>query len=78
MNSNKLLGVIKAYGDRQVDLADAIGISRVSLSAKIHERNGATFTQPEILKIKQRYSLSCDEIDAIFFNDCVSQKDTNN
>ena len=68
MNTNKLLGVIKASGDRQEDLAFAIGISRARLSAKIHERYNASFTQPEILQIKKRYALTSKEIDEIFFN----------
>ncbi len=72
MDKNKLLGIMKTNGDRQEDLANAIGISRITLSAKLHNRNAATFTQPEILAIKRRYNLDCEDIDAIFFTSAVS------
>ena len=44
MNKDKLLAAIKEFGERQEDLADAIGLSRTRLSAKIHGRNNASFT----------------------------------
>lgn len=68
MNKDKLLAAIKAFGERQEDLAEAIGLSRTRLSAKIHSRNNASFTQPEIAAIKKRYSLSDVEVNEIFFN----------
>lgn len=68
MNKNKLLAVIKENGDTQDTLAEAIGLSRSRLSAKIHERNGAAFTHPEIVSIKNRYNLSDEQLNAIFFN----------
>lgn len=68
MNKNEFLSVMKKNGDRQEDLAEAIGLSRVRLSAKINERGGAVFTQPEISAIKRRYNLRSEEIDTIFFN----------
>ena len=68
MNKDKLLAAIKAFGERQEDLAEAIGLSRTRLSAKIHGRNNASFTQPEIAAIKKRYSLSDMEVNEIFFN----------
>lgn len=68
MNKNEFISAMKRYGDRQSDLADAIGLSRVRLSAKINERNGASFSQPEISTIKRRYKLSDSEIVDIFFN----------
>ena len=68
MNKDKLLAAIKEFGERQEDLADAIGLSRTRLSAKIHGRNNASFTQPEIAAIKKRYSLSDVEVNEIFFN----------
>ena len=72
MNIDRLLGVIKTFGDRQEDLANAMGISRTTLSAKIHGRRGATFTLPELVAIRQRYGLTSEEVDAIFFAPCVS------
>lgn len=72
MNGAKLLGVIREHNDTQDRLAAAIGLSRTRLSAKIHERDGAVFTQPEIKAIKQRYNLDDDNLNAIFFSDDVS------
>lgn len=68
MNANKLLGLIKENGDTQGSLARAIGLSRTRLSAKIHERDNASFTQPEIAAIKRRYSLNDTQLNEIFFN----------
>lgn len=68
MNKDKLLAVIKEHRDSQEDLAKAIGLSRTRLSAKIHNRNNASFTQPEISAIKKRYALTATEVNEIFFN----------
>lgn len=70
MNFKKLTNVIREKGDTQQSLAEAIGLSRVRLNAKINGR--ASFTQPEICAIKKRYDLSCSEIDEIFFTCAVS------
>lgn len=72
MNVNKFLALLKEHGDRQEDLANFLGISRPCASAKIHSRGGSAFTQPEISAMKQRYNLSSEQIDAIFFADDVS------
>ena len=55
------------FGDTLVKLSAAIGISRSRLCAKINESNGAEFSQSEITKIKYRYKLTSDEVNAIFF-----------
>lgn len=68
MNERKLLSVMAENGDTQTALADAIGISRTRLCMKIHGKRGASFTQPEILAIKQRYSLTGEKVDEIFFS----------
>ncbi|MEE0839486.1 MAG: hypothetical protein U0L72_02915 [Acutalibacteraceae bacterium] len=68
MDKDKLLAVIKEHGERQEDLANAIGISRTRLSAKIHGRDNASFTQPEIAAIKKHYALSAVAVNEIFFN----------
>lgn len=70
MNPNKLRAVMALHGDNGVKLAAAIGISQQSLSAKINGRR--QFTRDEIWKIKERYGLSAEEIDGIFFAQCVS------
>lgn len=67
MNKNELLAVMARFGDRQMDLAEALGLSRTRLSQKINEHNGAVFNQPEINIIRQRYKLSDAEICNIFF-----------
>lgn len=72
MNTAKLLGIIKENNDTQDVLANAIGLSRARLSAKIHERDGAMFNQAEMLAIKKRYNLDDTTFNAIFFADNVS------
>lgn len=72
MNKLELEIIMKRYGDTQSRLAEAIGISRVRLNAKINETNGASFTQPEISAIKERYNLSDTDINSIFFERNVS------
>jgi hypothetical protein len=67
MNKSELESKMKKFGDNQESLATALGLSRTALNAKINSRN-ASFTQQEIGIIKKRYSLSCEEIDLIFFN----------
>ena len=72
MNKQKLVGIMHGHGDRQEDLAKAIGISLQRFNAKINETDGAEFTQSEIQRIKERYNLTSDEVDAIFFTSFVS------
>lgn len=76
MNKNRLESVMKLNGDTGTSLALYLGIARSTFSAKINETNGAEFTQGEILKIKQKYSLCGEEIENIFFSQKVSQEDT--
>ena len=65
MNANLLKAKMKEFGDTQVVLAAALGISRSRLTAKI---NGiADFRQNEILFIKYRYALTAADINLIFF-----------
>lgn len=72
MNKNELEAMMKRHGDTGGTLAKYLGIARATFSAKINETNGAEFTQGEICKIKEKYSLSADEIDTIFFTKEVS------
>ena len=72
MNKALLESKMKLFGDNQSKLADALGISLARFNAKLNETDGAQFTQGEIKKIKIRYDLTSEEVDAIFFNDCVS------
>lgn len=60
------------HGDNNEDLAQALSISPQRFSMKINEKDGAQFSQGEITLIKERYSLSAEEIDSIFFDIKVS------
>lgn len=64
--------IMVLHGDTGAVLAKAIGMSPQTLSLKINERGGSEFTQGEISKIRERYNLSPEEIDIIFFKEKVS------
>ena len=67
MNSKLLKVKMMLNDDTNSVLAKAIGISPQRLSAKINETGGAEFTQGEIEKIKNRYDLTPQEVNDIFF-----------
>lgn len=67
MNKNKLLALLAEHGENCTILAQILGISRVTLSRKLNETNGAYFTQPEIATICARYRLPDDRVMDIFF-----------
>lgn len=52
--------------DIGLTLAEALGISETTLSSKINEKT--EFTRSEIAKIKERYKLSAEDVDRIFFD----------
>lgn len=56
---------IDRNGDSLEKLAEALGITYQTLSKKMNEH--VEFTRAEIFTIKQRYSLSAEQIDYIFF-----------
>ena len=68
MNKNLLQSKMKLFGDTNATLASAIGISPQRFSAKLNTYQGAEFTQGEILKIRERYTLTDDEVVQIFFS----------
>ena len=70
MNKALLESKMKLYGDTCGSLADFLGLSRSTLSAKINEM--AEFTQKEMMSIKKRYELTADDVDGIFFTTKVS------
>ena len=72
MNKNRLRSIMVFYGDTSETLANYLGISQSSFSKKLNEKSTAGFTQPEIMRIKEKYSLSGEEIDRIFFGNTVS------
>ena len=67
LNKNKLESQMKLFGDTAGDLAKFIGISRATFSYKINEKS-SEFTQSEIAKIKEKYNLTADQVDNIFFD----------
>lgn len=67
MNGSMLKSVMVLNGDTIRDLADFLDISPQSVSKKINE-NKSEFKQGEIAKIKERYNLSADQVEAIFFS----------
>ena len=67
VNKNELVSKMKKHGDRNEDLAKYIGISPQRFSAKLNGTGGAEFTQGEICKVKEKYNLTSEEVDAIFF-----------
>lgn len=76
MQKNELVSVMKKHGDNQSDLAEYIGISLQRFNAKLNGKDGADFTRSEIEKVKEKYNLTADDVDLIFFTDDVSKTDT--
>jgi hypothetical protein len=68
MNKDLLRSVMVLHGDTNKTLAAFLGISEQSVSNKINE-NGTEFKKGEILKIKERYNLTSDQVDLIFFTE---------
>lgn len=66
MKKELLRSIMVLHGDTNRDLADYLGISEQSVSNKINE-NGTEFKQGEISRIKERYNLSSEQVDSIFF-----------
>lgn len=72
MNKRQLKSKMVLFGDTNMSLAKALGISMSCLSTKINGKNGAEFTQREIQAIVERYELLPAEVIAIFFSPEVS------
>lgn len=66
MNKKALRSVMALHGDTNRDLADLLGKTMQTISAKMN-KNGAEFTQGEIVKIRDRYNLTAEQIATIFF-----------
>lgn len=71
MDSNRLKSVMALHGDTNATLARYLGITDQSLRKKMAE-DGTEFKQGEIAGIKERYNLTAEEVDLIFFNVQVS------
>lgn len=72
MNKNMFVSKMKLFGDTQEILASALGISLSRLNAKINETDGAEFKQSEIKFFRNRWHLTAEEVDQIFFAEKVS------
>lgn len=72
MNPKLLKSFMALNGDTIRDLAECLGISAQSVSYKINEKiinkDKIEFKQGEIAKIKERYNLSAEQVEAIFFS----------
>ena len=66
MNSAMLRSIMILHGDTNKDVAAMLGISEQSVSAKINE-NGTEFKQGEITILKNKYNLTPEQVDQIFF-----------
>ena len=68
MRKEVLRSIMVLNGDTNKDLAGYLGITEQSLSNKINE-NGTEFKQGEIARIKEKYNLTSEQVDSIFFAD---------
>jgi predicted transcriptional regulator len=66
MNAQMLRSIMVLHGDTNKDLAKLLGKTEQSISNKINEK-GTEFTQGEIAKIKGKYNLTAEQVEAIFF-----------
>jgi predicted transcriptional regulator len=67
MNASLLRSVMILHGDTNKDLAEFLDISEASVSAKINEKN-TEFKQGEIAKIRDKYNLTAEQVESIFFS----------
>ncbi len=67
LNKKLLRSIMILHDDNNDLLAAALGITPQRLSAKMNETGGAEFTQGEIRTIKERYKLTAQEVNDIFF-----------
>ena len=64
MDKAKFKSVMVLHGETQGRLAEALGMTKETLSRKLNEQG--EFSQSEIKAIKNRYHLTPEEVDAIF------------
>jgi len=67
MNKNLFKSKMALFGDTNQTVAEALNISPQRNSAKLNGTNGAEYTQGEICILKQRWHLTAEEVDLIFF-----------
>lgn len=66
MNTRLLKSKMVLFGDTNVSVAEALGITPPAYSLKLNGEN--YFNQNEIKILKERYRLTPDEVDAIFLS----------
>lgn len=66
MNKDLFKSIMVLNGDTLKTLSKVLNISEQSLSCKINEK-GTEFKQGEIVKIKNRYNLTPEQVESIFF-----------
>lgn len=76
MNPNELKAQMARYGDSNLKLAKALGISEATFSCKLNGKRNSCFTQTEIQTIIDRYKLTPDGVMVIFFASEVSDTET--
>lgn len=74
VNVRLLKSKMVLHDDTADDLAELFGVHRATVYAKMRGAN--EFIVSEIMAIKNRYNLSAEDIDAIFFAPEVSCADT--
>ena len=67
MNVRQYKSVMILHGDNNRTVATALELSPQRLSAKIHGTRGAEFTQSEISALIERWKLTPEMTDSIFF-----------
>lgn len=61
----KLSQIIREFGDTQATLAHVLGVTESTLSWKLNGK--AEFKQSEIKAIAERYTLSPEDVQSLFF-----------
>lgn len=67
MNKELLRSIMALHGETNKDLAELLGRTEQSISAKINE-NKSEFKQGEIAKIRKHYNLTAEQVANIFFS----------
>lgn len=70
MNKNELRAEMARHGDTNETLAKYLGLSAPSFSKKLNAERD--FRQSEIMKIRDRYSLTAEDVVRIFFTSEVA------
>ena len=56
------------HGDKMQEVAKCLRCSVATVSNRLNERKGE-FSRRDIVKLKQRWQLTPEQVDEIFFND---------